>query len=614
VVQKHANEISSNSSNEKMSLLTKLSLGVGESVQGIHTIVGGYYLNAFILETACVDAMYVGLIHIIQGVFDSLNDPLIGFASDRTRTRWGRRRPWLLFAAPVLAVFYFGLWNALPRGTPQIAKFLYALVCAMGVSGGISSIQVQIGALVPELTDDYDERTTVSAFRLGVGNAIGLLFAMAHTQIVDLEPGKNPEESYRFSGALLGIVLWGSAWIAFAGIREQWKPRQETRKKMGIGKEIKVLFKNRAFMCVVGMYLCGPLAIVLVQANLLMFCNYILKDVGAIHRIIPAVQGTGFVCIPLWTMVMRRFGKRLSYFLAGSVLFPSVAAISVITDSRNGLAAAFMIGISGPALYLVPYSMLPDVIEEDELRTGKRREGMYTGFFTVVLKFAVTGALCITNFSLKAVGYQAPQAVCSVEGTDIERNSDKLPDGQSESVLWFLKVFCGALPAAFIFMAMVCAWFYPITRTTHARIAKLAAQARLERLTQDSEISSVTSTHSPRDVQALTDFLNEPWTCVEEQREQQVGQAMTHEYTEAKYQGYQDTLKIARPLNHGERHKDQKSNCTSDEAVTTIGTGQSLPVTGSETRGSSSCAPVFNLPCNLPAFLVEEESCRGLDV
>ena len=96
--------------------------GIGESVQAIYTVVCGFFLNAYLLEIACLDPKKVALIQLIQGAFDAVNDPLIGTLSDRTRTRWGRRRPWLLFAALPLGVAYFGIWNTLPDGTGEDTK------------------------------------------------------------------------------------------------------------------------------------------------------------------------------------------------------------------------------------------------------------------------------------------------------------------------------------------------------------------------------------------------------------------------------------------------------------------------------------------------------------
>jgi GPH family glycoside/pentoside/hexuronide:cation symporter len=555
--EKAGNDGSSVTNADRLPLRTKIYLGIGESVQGIYVVISGYYLNTFLLETACIDPMYVGLIQAIQGGFDAVNDPLIGWLSDRTRTRWGRRRPWLLFAPPFLAVSYFALWNALPPHVPQFMKFLYALVVHMCVSVGITSVQVQIGALVPELTDDYDERTSVSAFRLFIGNFVGFLCALCHNQVINRGEEYNfPKANrYRISGAMFSSVLLMSGWVTFAGIKERFQPRQETRKKMSIWKELKCVLRSRSFRCVVGAYLCGPTAVVLVQSNIYMFCKYCLKDAGAIEVIIPAVQGTALVSMPIWALVSRRFGKKAAYFLGGTILFCSVASISFLDGKEqreDSLGAAYgvatLIGFSGPVVYLVPYSMLPDVIEEDELRTGKRREGLFAGFFTIVLKLSVTGALTLTNFILKAGGYQAPEAGCNKEPDKMMQETLGIPDIQPQLVVSLFRLLCGVIPASFILLAMVCVWYFPINRTQQLAMAKLAAQARLERCIAQSETSSVTSTHSPRDVKELSNFIKDfPNEKVEETGDK-VLEAMTRELCDAKYLEYIEQYQGARQV------------------------------------------------------------------
>jgi len=225
----------------------------------------------------------------------------------------------------------------------------------------------------------------------------------------------------------------------------------------------------------------------------------------------------------------RRYGKRFIYLVGGSVLVVAVFGIYWVEDSSSALVISFILGLAGPIPYLVPYSMLPDVIEEDELRTGKRREGIFVGFFTIVLKLSVTGALTITNFILKAAGYRAPQAVCGDE------SAGNLPEEQPEVVLNFFRVLCGPLPALFFLAAMFFVWAYPNSRSKQLAMAKLAAQARLERLTEKSETSSVTSTHSPRDVKELSDLLDGPF---QEDRGEKALQAMAKEYTEVRFEEY----------------------------------------------------------------------------
>jgi len=533
-------------------MFTKVMFGIGESVQGILIMISGYYLNSFYLETACIDPVLVSLMQGLTGVWDSVNDPIIGALSDRTRTRWGRRRPWLLFGAPVVALFYFGLWNALPHYVPQFWKFVYACVMYMGVSCGITAIQVQVGALVPELTDDYDERTSLAGWRIGIMSVAGLIAAVCHNMFVNIRTVSHNASGFRISGGVFGVVMWAAAWTFFAGIREKWQSNQESRKQMGFAKSIKLLLRNRPFICVAGAYLCGPTAVCLIQSNILMLCKYNLGDADIVKKIIPMVQGSGLLCLPLWVAISRRFDKRKIYLMGGSCLVMAMCAIYFIRTEVPALICSGVIGVNVSVVYLVPYSMLPDVIEEDELRTGKRREGMFVGFFTIMLKLSVTMTLTITNLLLKILGYSAPSSSCQASITDdslgvlaselaqsstgrVNIEGEGLPD-QPGGVLVAIQMMCSFIPAMFMLTAMALVWKFPITRAKQAAMAKLAAQARLERSTQQSETSSVTSTHSPRDLQALSDFLDE----VNDVRESAVLDEMQKTYAEFRCQEHQE--------------------------------------------------------------------------
>jgi len=450
----------------KLPLSTKLILGIGESVQATYVVIGGFFLNLYLLEVACIQPSVVGLIQLISGLWDSFNDPTIGRLSDRTNTRFGRRRPWLLGAALPLGAVYFGFWNTLPNDTSEGVKFLYYLVMYMGISAGITCVQVQVGSLAPELTDDYDERTSVSTFRLAVGNIIALVFVAVHAGIVSAF-GDDKATGYRVSGAVIGCVLAANSIITFACIREKYKPKEkspETETATSCTADLKAVFQVKPFLWVVAIYLFGPVGIVLVQTNLLMYCKYVLLDEGLAYRLVIVVFGLGLVCVPGWNSLAQKVGKKTACYLGACTTGFAVLFLAVLT--RETAAASYPIAaFAGSSLlvtYLMPYSMLPDVIEEDEWKTGERREGIFFGFFTIFLKLAVTVALAVTNLVLGSAGYEKPMSTCGM-GT---KDADTQPDG----VLFVLRLLVGPVPACFLAVAVWAAWGYPITRAKHTEM------------------------------------------------------------------------------------------------------------------------------------------------
>jgi GPH family glycoside/pentoside/hexuronide:cation symporter len=470
---------------ELLPLRAKLLLSLGESVQGIWATIAGFFLNTYLLEVCCLDPVDVSIIQLCQGLFDAVNDPMIGYLSDHTRTRWGRRRPWLLGGGPILAIFYFGLWSKLTLDVGETGRLFYYLICYMGVSVGVTMIQLQIASLTPELTDDYDERTTISAYRLVAVVISGLIGVLLHTFIVSTFTDR--AHGYRFSGAVFACLVLLATWTVFAGIREKFIPEQESPERLGILKELKTLLCNKAFLCVIAVYLCGPTAVVLVQTNLFMFCKYILGNEDFIFFVILSVQGWAIVTAPMWVLIGQRFGKRQIYFLGGPVLAVGMFSISFVESESIALLIATVIGFCLGIVYLTPYSLLPDVIEDDELRTGKRREGIFAGFFTISLKLTVTFALTITNVALKVSGYESPKITCGIAG---EGKDAGVPDSQPPAVMQSIRWLIGPIPSILICTATFFAWSFPITKESHAALVeevKRKRQANLEKNCKSSE-------------------------------------------------------------------------------------------------------------------------------
>jgi len=466
---------SASSAQSRLPIRVKLLLALGESIQGISATIAGFFLNTYFLETCCLDPAQVSLIQLIQGSFDTFNDPLIGYLSDRTRTRWGRRRPWLLFGGPFMALSFFGLWSPLPPDVGAAAKFAYYLTCIMGVSVGSTSIQIQIASLAPELTEDYDERTMVSALRLATSMFAGLASVMLHQLLVTR--AARPAVGYQRSGLIFAVVIFVCAWTVFHGIREKFTPEQESHQRLGIAQQVKTVFINRAFCCVTVVYLCGPTAVCLVQANLLMFCKYVLGDGDFITFIMLGVQSSCLLSAPLWVLFGTRIGKREMYFVGGPALSGAMAGIYVAESRTAAMVLGIVIGACLPVAYLAPYSMLPDVIEDDELRTGKRREGIYAGFFTVSLKLSLTLAMTTTNAVLEVAGYSPPESLC---GADSRASVEE--DAQSEEVLQVIRCLIGPIPALLVIVAILFSWAFPITRKSHAALVDKVAAQRLETL------------------------------------------------------------------------------------------------------------------------------------
>lgn len=348
---------------------------------------------------------------------------------------------------------------------------LYYTLAFMSVSVGLTSVRVQMSALLPELTSDYNERMNASGFIVVGVNAIGLTFAILHTVIVGTD---NEPSSFMESAAVCAAAILIFTWTVFCGIKERYEPPAVPIPSPGILTELALAARNKAFLYVTLMYLAGPTAVTLTQTNIALFCKYVLQDESILLLLLPVVQGTALLTIPLWVLIGNKTSKRHVYFAGGSLLALSMVALNFVNSRSAAIVLGVLIGISLAVPYLVPVSMLPDVVEEDEERTGRRREGILAGLFTTALKLSVTAGSVLTNLFLEQAGYVAPSSSCTDEGDVLVIEADSQP----EAVLQVMRWLVGPIPALFIVLAMFAAWRFPITPAVHAeRVARRAAAA-----------------------------------------------------------------------------------------------------------------------------------------
>lgn len=456
---------------ERLPFLTKAVLGIGSSAIGVNIFVGGFYLNNFFLELACLEPAYVGLIQGLQCCFDAANDPLLGYLSDRTRTRFGRRRPWLLFAGPFAAVSYVCLFQTMPLDTPEALRVVYHLATYMAMSVAMTCIEVQLNALVPELTSNYDERTTLTAYRVLFSNIIGTASVVVHMQIIAFV---TPILfAYQISAVVFGFLMWSFTWITFFCIKE--RSLQMKKEPMAFVAGLRLVCSNRAFACVCLMYTVGPMAVATMQSNLVMYGKYVLQSEELIATLLPVVLLTAQLSIPVWVKLSSCWNKRHAAMVGYMILMVCMIILPLIPKDATPLIILDGIGI-GSSLsvpYLLPHSMLPDVIEDDELRSGERREGVFAGFFTTPLKLAVALSLTCTNAMLKVAGYEAPQSLCGASGASAD-----LLDSQPEDVLRVLGFLVGPIPASFLALGILATFLFPISRESHKELLAQVEAAR----------------------------------------------------------------------------------------------------------------------------------------
>jgi glycoside/pentoside/hexuronide:cation symporter, GPH family len=412
-------------------------------------------------------------------VWDAVNDPLIGLISDRLRTQWGRRRPFLLWFAIPFGLSFIILWSA-PNWDSQIALLMYVTLSFMISDTLTTLVAVPFMSLTPELTPDYDERTSLTSFRSFFQLLGALSMVIAAPSIVDLviKAGGSQQQGFMTVGAIFGSI--GAIPLLLVGIFIKETSTPEQQQSMPFLETLKAAWKNIPFRYAVGLHMLNWSAVDMVAVTFPYFLLYWMAE-GDLLASIPlfglklAYESVFFgilmlVCIlfiPFWLQLSKLRNKREAYAL-GMILWVTVNFLVYTlqpgqTNYLLFLAALAGIGVS--AAYTLPDSLFADVIEWDELRTGRRQEGIFYGIRTLIRK--LTGALVIfiTLQALGWSGYVTPPAGVT-------------QFMQSDSALLTIRLLVSPFGALMLSGTIILAWMFPLSREQHHRIQRLLERRR----------------------------------------------------------------------------------------------------------------------------------------
>ncbi|MBD2091711.1 MFS transporter [Microcoleus sp. FACHB-1515] len=443
---------------EKLSLSTKLAYGAGDAGAGITVTILTFSLMVFFTNVAGLDPRTAGSILAIGKVFDAINDPIVGFLSDRTKSRWGRRHSWMILGAIPFGIFFFLQW-IVPRfsdnpATNQTALFWYYVAISILFNTAFTAVNLPYTALTPELTQDYHERTSLNSFRFAFsigGSILALILGLVISLVVP-----DSAQQYLALGAVCAVLSVFPIYWCVLGTKERYSSDSEI--SIPFFEQLKIVFSNRPFLYVIGIYLCSWLAFQL-TATVLPYFTVNWMGLESYFAVALIVQAVAIVMLFVWSAVSKQRGKRVVYFLGMALWIIAQAGLFLLRPGQTALLflLAGLAGVGVATAYLVPWSMLPDVIELDELQTGQRREGIFYAFMVLLQKIGLALALFLVGQALGAAGF--------IEATP----GQPLPT-QPDSALLAIRLVIAPLPTLTLIAGLVLAYFYPITREVHAEI------------------------------------------------------------------------------------------------------------------------------------------------
>ena len=398
--------MSINTNPEKLSLRAKLMYGVGDAGINMADTMVGLLFAIFLTDVVGLRPALAALAVFIGRTFDYVNDPLIGYLSDRTRTRWGRRRPFILFGMLPFALAYILLWWIPPIGS-QTGLAIYYTFAFILYDTLATVLYMPYFALTPELTSDYDERTSLTTYRM-VFSTIGAMVAFVVPLAII---GSMDAES---AGRVLAVGA-GVAFVSilpmisvFLGTRE--KTEYQEQKQPGIKESVLAAVKNKPFLYAAGVFLLGLVALDITQSTLLYFLKYHMHLEENYDLVFGLLFVAALLSFPLWNWVASRWDKKRAVILGMIFLAVSITVMGFMRPEWGLtilLVFSAMVGVGLGAVQVLTWAMIPDAVEWDELQTGKRHEGMFYSLVQTLRKIGSSLSLPFVLLMLEWTGYVA---------------------------------------------------------------------------------------------------------------------------------------------------------------------------------------------------------------
>ncbi|NRQ39462.1 MFS transporter [Nonomuraea sp. NN258] len=350
----------------------------------------------FYVDILGLDVRAYGAVMVIYAIIDAIDNPVLGHLSDRTRSRFGRRRPWLLVGAPMLAACMIGFFSA-PASLDGLGLLLWFAVFAILCEAFDSMLNANYGALLPELYPRERDRAVANALRQGF-QLVALVISLAVTPLLTTEVfgTERSTQGFQITAIIYGVIAF--AVIAFMALSARENPRYATRERPLLLPSLWSIVRNRMFWTVGLTGACYGMAMALVLAGIQLYVRYSLglhvANALYLQGIVILVSAAG---LAVWTRVVARRGALWTWRLAFAVLAAGFAALFFATGLGTAIAAGVLLGAGWSGMLATNDLIVARVLDADAARNGEHREGLFLsafGFFTrlngVVIGLALT--------------------------------------------------------------------------------------------------------------------------------------------------------------------------------------------------------------------------------
>jgi GPH family glycoside/pentoside/hexuronide:cation symporter len=449
---------------ERITLKEKLGYGVGDLASGLYLNFFGFFLFYFLVDLNGLAPAAISLMLLLTKLVDAVTDPMMGAIADRTRTRWGRYRPYILFGAVP-----FGLFGIMVFAAPDLSQtglLIWAYVTYTLAMLVYTIVNVPYGGLLGVISPSAEQRGSVTAYRMFFSAMSGILIGVLGTTLVRELGGGDEAQGIMLTMACIAALSFFCLITTFATTKERIAPTQENGSILG---DVKELFVTGPWIAVAIAAILGVTAIAARQASALFFFEYVAGDDGApvlafLDR--PALFLTALAIgqisgVILANFLQRRFEKSHLVILAGALKAAAIMLFYVLPLDAvwPQTLVQYFVGIGFGMLMVLAYAMFTDIAEYVDWRSRKQMTALVVAASIFAVKTGVAFGLALPGLVMGITGFEAGQE-------------------QSEAAVMGINLSFAIIPALALVPGGIAMFFYHLDRRTIAKIETELAQRR----------------------------------------------------------------------------------------------------------------------------------------
>lgn len=420
---------------DKLSVCNKLCFAIGGAPYQITSTALDFYLQIYLLDVADLDPVHASIILFGGRAWDAFTDPTVGFLVSRSPwTRFGRMFPWIMLSTPLAVVSYFLIWYVPPFEDYKVVWYLFFYILFQTLQ---TCYHVPYSALTMSISKDLKERDSATAYRMTVEVTGAVLGTAIQGQIVGIVqspciPGPNevlqnltdlskagelsgniltPKDTrgaYMIASSVIGFIYVLCAFVLFFGLREQKGSASTDVKPTSLFKGIKLVLGYGPYATLLMGLLFTSSAFLLLEGNVALFCSHTLGFKNDFQNILLVLMLSATTCIPMWQWFLTKFGKKTALYTGTLSVIPILVLLTFI--KMNLIIAyifAFAVGFAVSSAFLLPWSMLPDVVDDFRVHCPEHtgQEVIFYSFFVFFIRLASGISLGISTICLCFVGY-----------------------------------------------------------------------------------------------------------------------------------------------------------------------------------------------------------------